>query len=78
MNEIYEKYHALVKEHEEILNEVAVLRMRINELTEEAKEADNLRKVKAEMAEVFKRQRSEIEMLKECIIKMELERQGVN
>ena len=78
MNEIYEKYNALSKEHEEILNEVAVMRMRINELTEEAKEADQLRRGNAEAHALVKRQRSEIEMLKECIIKMELERQGVN
>ena len=78
MNEIYEKYNALVKEHEELLNDVTVMRMHIKELTEQAKEADNLRSVNAEMAGSFMRQRSEIEMLKECIIKMELERQGVN
>lgn len=78
MNEIYEKYNALVKEHEELLNDVTVMRMHINELTEQAKKADNLRSVNEEMAGAFMRQRSEIEMLKECIIKMELERQGVN
>lgn len=78
MNEIYEKYNALSKEHEAVLEEVAALKAHRDILVAEAKEVDNLRRLKAEMDELLKRQQSEIEMLKECIVKMEMERHGVS
>ena len=111
MNEIFEKYNALQKEHEATLRELdrvtesrdmllkenEAIGRRLQHLLEsdyirrfdeydpkthryalDIRDAENLIKSHEEHSMMVHCQRHEIEMLKECIVRMTMERLGVN
>lgn len=78
MNEIYEKYNSVKKECEYWAAEYEALKVNYDVVQMEAKEATDLRRANAELEGLVKRLTSERDMLKECIIRMTMDRLGVS